>query len=295
MWAGAQCQGKSIRRGPGALAARHLAGQEGVGISGELFLAVEQRSPDLRGGAPSSRPRLRLATGPICAPGCSGWAGWSGWRSLAKPLAIKQAGFPVIKTLDQFKVQLSSAPQATFDYLALLEWLRARENPYCSVPPAPVSRICSSAFGYATVSAGHGVRYFTTAELVETLCRGLADNFVGRVIDNLLCLPGRLLAGRAEVDPNSGVRLAPSDRTLCERSSRIRPGRRSQRQPENVVDPFRVGVDHLQASGQIPDRARKFRITPASWHAEQLQWTAGGTSLRSTTMRPGHALRPGLR
>jgi hypothetical protein len=30
------------------------------------------------------------------------------------------------------------------------------------------------------------VRYFTAAELVETLYRALADNSVGRVIENLL-------------------------------------------------------------------------------------------------------------
>ena len=32
----------------------------------------------------------------------------------------------------------------------------------------------------------HKVRYFTAADLVETLYRGLADNSVGRVIENLL-------------------------------------------------------------------------------------------------------------
>ena len=36
------------------------------------------------------------------------------------------------------------------------------------------------------MQAGHRVRYFTAAELVETLYRGLADNSVGRVIDTLL-------------------------------------------------------------------------------------------------------------
>ena len=36
---------------------------------------------------------------------------------------VKQAGFPVVKTLDDFKVQASSVPQATFNYLAGLEWI----------------------------------------------------------------------------------------------------------------------------------------------------------------------------
>ncbi len=42
------------------------------------------------------------------------------------------------------------------------------------------------ALGVAAVQAGHRVRYFTAAELVETLYRGLADNSVGRGIEALL-------------------------------------------------------------------------------------------------------------
>jgi DNA replication protein DnaC len=39
--------------------------------------------------------------------------------------------------------------------------------------------------GVAAVHAGHRIRYFIAAELVETLYRGLADNCVGKVIDTL--------------------------------------------------------------------------------------------------------------
>jgi len=42
------------------------------------------------------------------------------------------------------------------------------------------------ALGAAAVQAGHKVRYFTAADLAETLYRGLADNSVGRMIDALL-------------------------------------------------------------------------------------------------------------
>jgi DNA replication protein DnaC len=42
------------------------------------------------------------------------------------------------------------------------------------------------ALGLAAVQAGHRVCYFTAAELVETLDRGLADNSVGRGIQALL-------------------------------------------------------------------------------------------------------------
>ena len=38
----------------------------------------------------------------------------------------------------------------------------------------------------AAIHAGHKVRYFTAADLVETLCRGLADNTVGTISESLL-------------------------------------------------------------------------------------------------------------
>jgi DNA replication protein DnaC len=99
---------------------------------------------------------------------------------------LKQAAFPVTKTLDEFKVQLSSVPQPTFSYLASLEWIRAHEN-LCLVGPAGTGKShLLVGLGHAAVAAGFRVRYFTVAELVETLYRGLADNSVGRVIDNLL-------------------------------------------------------------------------------------------------------------
>lgn len=99
---------------------------------------------------------------------------------------LKQAGFPVTKTLAEFNVPLSSLPQKTFDYLASLEWLSGHENP-CLLGPAGTGKShLLIGLGHAAVEAGHRVRYFTAADLIETLYRGLADNSVGRVIDNLL-------------------------------------------------------------------------------------------------------------
>lgn len=48
---------------------------------------------------------------------------------------LKQARFPVTKKLEGFDVAASSIPRPTFDYLASLEWIEAKENP-CLVGPA---------------------------------------------------------------------------------------------------------------------------------------------------------------
>jgi DNA replication protein DnaC len=99
---------------------------------------------------------------------------------------LKAAAFPVAKTLEEFDVAASSIPRATFDYLASLEWIGAHEN-LCLVGPAGTGKSHTLiALGVAAVQAGHRVRYFTAAELAETLYRGLADNSVGRGIEALL-------------------------------------------------------------------------------------------------------------
>jgi DNA replication protein DnaC len=98
----------------------------------------------------------------------------------------RQAAFPVVKTLEEFDVAASSIPKATFDYLASLEWLRGAEN-LCLIGPAGTGKShMLVALGSAAVERGHRVRYFTAADLVEALYRGLADNSVGKVIDTLL-------------------------------------------------------------------------------------------------------------
>ena len=99
---------------------------------------------------------------------------------------LKTAAFPVIKALDEFDRTVSSISAATLDYLTTLEWITAQEN-LCLVGPAGTGKShLLVALGVAAVQAGHRVRYFTAAELVETLYRGLADNSVGKVIDTLL-------------------------------------------------------------------------------------------------------------
>ena len=99
---------------------------------------------------------------------------------------LRVAGFPVSKSLDEFQVASSSVPRATFDYLASLEWIGARENLVLVGPAGTGKSHLLVALGLAAVEAGSRVRYFAAVDLVETLYRGLADNSVGRVIEGLL-------------------------------------------------------------------------------------------------------------
>jgi len=93
---------------------------------------------------------------------------------------MNTAAFPVIKTLDELDRSACSIPGPTLDYLASLEWITAGEN-LCLVGPAGTGKShVLVALGINTVHAGRKVRYFTAADLAETLYRGLADNSVGQ-------------------------------------------------------------------------------------------------------------------
>ena len=70
---------------------------------------------------------------------------------------MRQAAFPVTKTLTEFDVTASSIPQATFDYLASLEWIRGKENT-CFIGPAGTGK--SHVLVALGVAADHGVHYF---------------------------------------------------------------------------------------------------------------------------------------
>ena len=73
---------------------------------------------------------------------------------------LRGAGFPVTKTLDEFKVAASSVPQSTFDYLSSLEWVTKAEN-LCLVGPAGTGKShLLVALGHAAVAAGHKIHGF---------------------------------------------------------------------------------------------------------------------------------------
>jgi len=98
---------------------------------------------------------------------------------------LKAAAFPVPKTLESFDVAASSIKPKVFDYLSSLEWIRTTESgDHRTRRHRQIPHLIG--LGTAAIHAGHKVRYFTAADLVETLYRGLADNTVGKIIESLL-------------------------------------------------------------------------------------------------------------
>src|SRR5262249_22286881 len=80
----------------------------------------------------------------------------------------------------------SSIPRPTFEYLASLEWVRAKENLLLIGPAGTGKSHALVGCGVRAVECGMKVRYLVAADLIETLYRGLADNTVGKVISQLL-------------------------------------------------------------------------------------------------------------
>ncbi len=113
--------------------------------------------------------------------------------------------------------------------------------------------------------AGHKVRYFTAADLVDTLYRGLADNTVGKIIDTLL---------RAELIIVDEVGFAPLDDTGTQLLFRL------SRPPTNAAHWLWPRIGHSSnGAGSCPSTPPP----PASW-------TTGveAGSVRPATRMSGH-------
>ncbi len=82
---------------------------------------------------------------------------------------LRSAAFPVRKSVEEFKVAESAVPQTTFNYLASLEWVRAKENLVLVGPAGTGKSHLLVALGHAAVAAGLRVRYFAAVDLVEDL------------------------------------------------------------------------------------------------------------------------------
>ena len=154
------------------------------------------------------------------------------------------AAFPVTKTLDEFDVEASSVPRATFDYLASLEWIGAKEN-LCLVGPAGTGKShLLVALGHHAVDAGKRVRYFTATELVETLYRG-SGRQLGR--------PGDRADPEGRPDPDRRDRLRPDGR---HRRPAVLPHRR--RRLRAPVPRHRLALA-VRGLGTLPPRAHHGR------------------------------------
>jgi DNA replication protein DnaC len=117
------------------------------------------------------------------------------------------ARFPVDKPLDEFNLAESSIPKASHDYLITLDWI-ARADNLCLVGPAGTGKShYLIGLGQAAVTAGHKVRYFTAVELIEHLWRAVADNTVGRAIEQVC---------RNELIIIDEIGFAPLDHTGCQ-------------------------------------------------------------------------------
>ena len=102
---------------------------------------------------------------------------------------MKVAAFPVRKTLEEFDVAASSVKQQTFDYLASLEWVRAKEN-LCLVGPAGTGK------SHLLVALGHAGRRGRTSGPLLHRHRAGRDPLPG---------PRRQLGGQGHhPDPQSG-------------------------------------------------------------------------------------------
>jgi len=89
---------------------------------------------------------------------------------------FRQAGFPAMKTLEDFDFSLQpSVQQEEIRFLAGLDFLRAREN-VIFVGPAGIGKThLSISLGMEAVEAGYAVRFITAGQLVDALYASLAD------------------------------------------------------------------------------------------------------------------------
>ena len=156
-------------------------------------------------------------------------ASWSHVEYLAKVVAeqasatvnrrltarLRYARFPYRRTLDDFDFDFAFQPsvdQKLVEDLATLRFIE-EQRPIVLLGQAGTGKShLLVALGHHAVDAGKRVRYFSATDLVETLYRGLADNSVGRVIEQIL---------KADLVLIDEIGFAPMDDTGAQLSFRL--------------------------------------------------------------------------
>jgi hypothetical protein len=133
-----------------------------------LLIAKTNAGPPKKYFGPSSKLNWQHAMPPTSSTGSR----WPGSRS---PRHWSRSTWPAPPVWPK-----------VFDHLSSLEWIWAQQNlAIIGLAGTGKSRTLIG-LGVAAIHAGHKVRYFTAADLVETPYRGQADNTVGKIIESLL-------------------------------------------------------------------------------------------------------------
>ena len=125
---------------------------------------------------------------------------------------LTAARFPVTKTLEEFNLAESSITAKSHDYLITLDWINQANN-LCLVGPAGTGKThYLIGLGRAAAETGRKVRYFTAVELIEHLYRAVADNTVGKAIEQVC---------RNDLIIIDEIGFAPLDHTGCQLLFRV--------------------------------------------------------------------------
>src|SRR5437763_895706 len=91
-------------------------------------------------------------------------------RARTREMFARVAGFPAIKTLDQFDFNFATgAPRKQIMELASLAFIERAENVVFLGPSGVGKTHLAIALGYLATQRGHKVRFTTAADLVMTL------------------------------------------------------------------------------------------------------------------------------